>query len=129
MTLLTDRRIMWPDVHVQVCRFLQELFKKAAYLSNGSIDNRPTFQRDAVDDMPMGNPDDPTRFSWTDEALGRGNAGVGAGYGTIVMAKRGAKRQPRAPLQALPIQVGSIRQQSAPGLVEHCFYTAESTPI
>lgn len=80
---------------------LQELFKKAAYLSSGSIDTRPTFQRDAEDDEILGYSNMANEFNWKAIQLGRGSASKGAAYGSMVMpVKKGAKRV-RKPLELL----------------------------
>ena len=89
--------------------FLQEIFKKAAYLSTGSVDNRPTFQRDAVDDDPTGSGASADAsvnvISWKDMNMGKGPL-QGAAYGSMVMPHfkggRKANRQRKLPGMVAP---------------------------
>ena len=81
---------------------MQDVFKKAAYLSTGSVDSRPTFQRDAVDDDSTGSGtgiEGINAISWKDMAP-RGPL-LGAAYGSLVMpqfkGKRNANRQKKLP--------------------------------
>ena len=81
---------------------MQDIFKKAAYLSTGSVDSRPTFQRDAVDDDSTGSGtgmEGINAISWKDMAP-RGPL-VGAAYGSLVMPQfkggRKANRQKKLP--------------------------------
>jgi hypothetical protein len=86
---------------------LQEMFKKAAYLSTGSVDSRPTFQRDAVDDDCTGSGPSSEGgvnvISWKDMNLGKGPL-QGAAYGSMVMPQfkggRKANRQKKLPNMA-----------------------------
>lgn len=67
------------------CLLVQDVFKKAAYLSTGSVDSRPTFQRDAVDDDCTGTGTSGLNIiNWKEMSLGKG-ALVGAAYGSMVM--------------------------------------------
>ena len=83
---------------------MQDVFKKAAYLSTGSVDSRPTFQRDAVDDdttgSGMGGMEGINAISWKDMHLVRGPL-LGAAYGSLVMPQfkggRRADRQKKLP--------------------------------
>ena len=67
---------------------MQDIFKKAAYLSSGSLDQRPTYQRDAVDDDFSGagtsGSDGVNVFNWKDISLGKPPV-PGAAFGSMVM--------------------------------------------
>lgn len=80
---------------------LQDVFKRAAYLSTGSVDSRPTFQRDAVDDDTTGSGigfEGINAISWKD--MERGPV-QGAAYGSLVMPQfkggRKANRERKLP--------------------------------
>ena len=84
------------------------MFKKVAYLSSGSLDLRPTFQRDAVDDMPIGGTQpDSELFNWKDTELCKGNATVGAAFGSTVMPQMKVVKRARKPLLLTALQVYS----------------------
>lgn len=103
---------------------LQDGFKKAAYLSTGSVDSRPTFQRDAVDDDATGSGlglEGPNAISWKDMHLGRGPL-QGAAYGSLVMPQfkggRKADRQKKLPHIAPEVRAWpSLEARSLPGLL------------
>ena len=85
---------------------VQDMFKKAAYLSRGSLDLRPTFQRDAVDDMPIGGTQaDSELFNWKDTELTKGNATVGAAFGSMVMPQIKVAKRARKPISLTALQV------------------------
>jgi len=85
------------------------MFKKAAYLSTGSVDSRPTFQRDAVDDDCTGAgataEGSVNVISWKDMNLGKGPL-QGAAYGSMVMPQfkggRKANRRRKLPNLVAP---------------------------
>lgn len=89
---------------------LQEGFKRAAYLSTGSVDSRPTFQRDAVDDdsteSGMGI-EGINSISWKDMQLGRGPT-QGVAYGSLVMPQFKGRRKAN-PEKKLPKLVADVR--------------------
>lgn len=99
-------------VYTLALRETQEMFKKAAYLSSGSIDSRPTYQRDAVDDDytggGSGSSDGVNVISWRDMAMGKGPQ-QGAAYGSMIMPQlKGGKRAPKGN-RLLPNVLASVR--------------------
>ena len=93
----------------------QEMFKKAAYLSSGSLDSRPTYQRDAVDDdfagPSSGSSDGVNVISWKDMGLGKGPL-QGAAYGSMVMPQFKGSRKANKGNRPLPNLLASVSLQS-----------------
>ena len=93
------------------------MFKKAAYLSSGSLDSRPTYQRDAVDDdfagPSSGSSDGVNVISWKDMGLGRGPL-QGAAYGSMVMPQFKGGRKANKGNRPLPNLLASVSLPGAP---------------
>ena len=100
---------------------MQDMFKKAAYLSTGSVDSRPTFQRDAVDDDSGSGPGNNglNLINWKEMNLGKGPL-VGAAYGSLVMPvfKGGRKANPHKKLPSPALDVSC----DPPELLSHYPY-------
>lgn len=93
---------------------MQTVFKKAAYLSSGSLDLRPTYQRDAVDDDCCGPRASGSVLRWMDAAPGTAHV-QGVAQGSLVMPcfKAGTRQKPtHSRLQPAPERAVSFSTRS-----------------